>query len=88
LGRKAYAIANQGPEAADLFMQAARGWLCAKAVTEAHEFKLPAAVFEDCELVSPRWRPRLLAASAHWLHGRQSPDSELLQQAREAIQKL
>jgi hypothetical protein len=88
LGRKAFAVANQAPEAASLYMQAARRWLCAKAVTEAHEFKLPAALFEDYELVSPQWRPRLLAASAHWLHGRQSPDSDLLQQARQAIQKL
>ena len=88
LGRKAFAIANQGPEAAALFMRAARSSLCTKAVTEAHEFKLPSALFEDYELVSPLWRPRLLAASTHWLHGRQSPDSELLQQVRQALQKL
>lgn len=87
-GRKAFAIAKQGPEAAALYMQAARSWLCAKAAVEAHEFKLPTALFEDYELVSPLWRPRVLAASAHWLHGRQSPDSQLLQQVRQAIQKL
>ena len=87
LGRKAFALANQAPEATALYMQAARSWLCAKAAIEAHEFKLPTALFEDCELVSPLWRPRLLAASAHWLHGRQSPDSELLQQVRQAIQE-
>jgi hypothetical protein len=69
-------------------MQTARRWLCAKAAVEAHEFKLPAALFEDDELVSPTWRPRLLAASAHWLHGRQSPDSALLQQVRQALQRL
>jgi hypothetical protein len=68
-------------------MQAARSWLCAKAVVEAHEFKLPAALFEDYELVSPQWRPRLLAASAHWLHGSQSRDSEMFMQARHALQK-
>ena len=88
MGRKAFALANQGPEAARLYMHAARHWLCAKAVIEAHEFKLPAALFEDYELVSPLWRPRLLAGSAHWLHGSQSPDSELLQQARRESQKL
>jgi hypothetical protein len=88
LSRKAFAIANQGPEAAALFMQAARSALCMKAITEAHEFKLPCALFEDYELVSHPWRPRLLAASTHWLHGRQSPDSQLLQEVRHAIQKL
>jgi hypothetical protein len=88
LGRKTFALANQGAEVAALYMQAARNWLCAKAAIEAHEFKLPAALFEDYEFVSPPWRNRLLAAAAHWLHGRQSPDSPLLQQARQAIQKL
>jgi hypothetical protein len=31
------------------------------------------------------WRPRLLAASARWVHGKQSPDSPLIEQAREAL---
>jgi hypothetical protein len=88
LGRQVFALVNQDPAAAGLYMQAARKWLCAKAVVEAHEFKLPAAMFEDYSLVSPEWRPRLLAASAHWLHGKQSPDSQLLREAREEIQKL
>lgn len=87
LGRKVFAVVNQDPQAAVQYMQAARNWLCAKAAVEAHEFKLPAALFEDYELVSREWRPRLLAASAHWLHGSQSPDSELFQQARQALQK-
>jgi hypothetical protein len=88
LGRKAFALVDREPAAAGRYMAAARGWLCAKAAVEAHEFKLPAALFEDYELVSPEWRPRLLAASAHWLHGRQSPDSALLRAARQEIQKL
>ena len=50
--------------------------------------KLPAALFEECEWVSAEWRPRLLAAAAHWLHGKRSPDSEVLQQARKALQRL
>jgi hypothetical protein len=89
LGRKVFALVNREPTAAaGHYMQAARSWLCVKAAVEAHEFKLPAALFEDYELVSPHWRPRLLAASAHWLHGRQSPDSTVLQQARKEIQNL
>jgi hypothetical protein len=88
LGRKVFALVDREPAATQQYMDAARGWLCAKAAVEAHEFKLPAALFEDYELVSPACRPRLLAASAHWLHGRQSPDSPLLREAREEIQKL
>jgi len=88
IGRKVFSLVNREPAAVRHYIQAARGWLCAKAAVEAHELKLPAALFEDYELVSPQWRPRLLAASAHWLHGRQSPDSPVLQQARREIQKL
>ena len=40
-------------------MKVARGWLCAKATVEAYEYKLPAALFEDYEVISPAWRPRL-----------------------------
>lgn len=85
-GRKVYALFNRNPDAAMRYMQAARDWLCRKTTVEAHEFKLPAALFEDYEGVSPEWRPRLLAASAHWLHGKQSPDSELLRRARQELQ--
>jgi hypothetical protein len=87
LGRKVFALVSREPAAAGEYAQAARGWLCAKAAVEAHEFKLPAALFEDHESVSPEWRPRLLAASAHWLHGKQSPDSGVFQEARREIQK-
>jgi len=88
LGRKVFALVNRESAAAGHYMQEARRWLCVKAAVEAHEFKLPVALFEDYELVSPEWRPRLLAASAHWLHGPQSPDSPVLQEARQEIQKL
>ena len=88
LGRQVFALMSRDPAAAGPYMRTARGWLCAKAAVEAHEFKLPPALFEDYELVSPEWRPRLLAASAHWLHGKQSSDSPVLQQARREIQTL
>jgi hypothetical protein len=88
LGRKTFALVHQHADAAELYMQAARGWLSVKASVEAHEYKLPAALFEDCPRVSPEWRPRLLAASAHWLHGNQSPDSRVLEAARDAVRKL
>ncbi len=83
--RKVFALVTKSPEAAGLFEQAARHWLCRKATVDAHEYKLPAAMFEDYELVSANWRPRLLAASAHWLHGEQSEDAAPVRQARELL---
>jgi hypothetical protein len=83
--RKVFALMTEHPEAAPLYMRAARSWLVVKATMEAHEYKLPAALFEEFERVSPRWRPRLLAASARWIHGKNSRDSALLQKAREAL---
>lgn len=87
IGRKVYALLTRDPEAVSLYLQVARSWLTVKATMEAHEYKLPGALFEDYDLVSAEWRPRLLASSAHWLHGRQSADSRLLQQAREAMRQ-
>lgn len=86
-GRMVFALVSQQPDALGLYTQAARSWLCVKTTVEAHDHKLPAAIFENCEWVTPQWRPRLLAASAHWLHGPQSPDSPLIQQARDALTK-
>ena len=83
--RKVFALVTARPNAADLYVQASRHWLCRKATVDAHEYKLPAALFEDYELVSASWGPRLLAASAHWLHGQQSEDSAPLRQARAVL---
>lgn len=79
--RKVFTLVTENPTAASLFARAARHWLCRKATVDAHEYKLPAALFEDYELVSAEWRPRLLAASVHWLHGRQSEDAAPVRQA-------
>ena len=75
----------QRPTAAQPFMQTARTLLCVKASTDPHDFKYPAAAFEDASLASPEWRPYLLASSVHALHGVKSPDSEVLLKARSAI---
>ena len=75
----------QRPAAAQPFMQTARTLLCMKASTDPHDFKYPAAAFEDAFLASPEWRPYLLASSVHALHGMKSPDSEMLLRARSAI---
>ena len=83
--RAVFALLTRNPDAAGAFAQAARHWLCRKATVDAHEYKLPVALFEDYELVSVAWRPRLLAASAHWLHGPQSEDAAPARQAREVL---
>ena len=67
------------------FLRTARSLLCAKASLDPHDFKYPAAAFEDASLVSREWRPHLLASTVHALHGTRSDDSPVLVQAREAL---
>jgi hypothetical protein len=67
------------------FMQSARSFLCLKASLDPHDIKFPAAIFEDAANVSARWRPFILAASVHALHGSKSPDTSVLVQVRGAM---
>jgi hypothetical protein len=67
------------------FMQSARSFLCVKASLDPHDIKYPAAVFEDAHLVSPEWRPYLLASSVHALHGNKSNDTAVLVKVRDAL---
>jgi hypothetical protein len=82
--RAAFALL-QAPAHAVEFARVARGLLCAKATRDPHDLKYPVAAFEDTALASPEWRPYLLAASVHALHGTTSADSPILTQAREAL---
>jgi hypothetical protein len=66
------------------FQQTARTFLCVKASLDPHDFKYPAAAFEDAARVHPQWRSYLLAASVHALHGSKSHDTPVLVEAREA----
>jgi hypothetical protein len=72
---------------ADAFMTAARRLVIAKA-NEPHYYKFPAALFEDCRLVSPAWRPHVLAATVYYLKGPDDPDSPVMRRAREALRPL
>jgi hypothetical protein len=56
-----------------------------KASLDPHDFKYPAAAFEDAFLASREWRPYLLASTVHALHGSKSDDSTVLAQARETL---
>jgi len=68
-----------------LFLQTARRLLCLKSTREVHDFKFPVALFEHYQHVSPEWKPNILAASAHYLHGTKMDDCEAVREAREAI---
>ncbi len=80
----AYAQRHEGKPA---LLAGARRLVYTKA-TEAHEYKYPAAAFEDISIVSPTWRPHMLAASTLYLPAAKAPDSALIQRAKEAIAGL
>ena len=44
-------------------------------------------LFENYRYVSPQWKPNLLAASVHVLHGKEMEDSQIVSQARERLGK-
>jgi hypothetical protein len=83
--RKVFVLARERPESVPLFVQTAHSWLCRKANDDAHEYKFLAAILEDATCVSPAWQPHLLAASANYFHGKQTPDNPVIQQVQEAL---
>ncbi|MCA9052238.1 MAG: hypothetical protein KDA75_00300 [Planctomycetaceae bacterium] len=66
------------------FLHAARALVLAKG-NESHRYKFPIAVFEDLELLSPRWRPFFLAATTCYLCSSGMPDSKVMETARELL---
>lgn len=83
--RLAFAYASRFPKT-DEFLATSRRLVCAKATVDAHDYKYPIAMFEDLTLVSPTWRPHLIAATVHWLPSSRSPDSPVTLLARETLQ--
>jgi hypothetical protein len=69
-------------------LRAARRLMPVKSSGDPHDIKFPVAIFEDLDLVSPGWRPHLVAASAFSFWGSERPDLPLMQQVREAVGKL
>jgi hypothetical protein len=67
------------------FLETARRLVCLKATQNAHDVKFPSAIFENYELAGRQWRPYLLAASVHWLHGVKMPDNPAVLSARDAL---
>jgi hypothetical protein len=76
-------LRNPGNHAA--FTQTARSFLCVKASLDPHDITFPAAAFEDACFVSPEWRPYLLAAPVHSLHGTRSKETPVLVQVRKTL---
>lgn len=81
--RKAIGYAMDHPDLT-AFSRVARNILFRKA-EESHRFKYAAAVFEDLDLVSPAWRPHMLATSTYYLQGPAERDSEAVVRARKAL---
>lgn len=81
--RQAYAYAQADPGAATFFDGARR--LVFLKSTEHHHFKWPAAIFEDYRLVSPSWRPHLLATSVLYLRGAAHEDSPVVLRALDVL---
>jgi hypothetical protein len=70
-----------------VFARLARELVFRKA-SDAHHYKYAAAIFEDHDLVSPEWRPHLLATSVYYLRGSEAPDSPLMRNVRESLRTL
>jgi hypothetical protein len=84
--RMAFAFAQgHSPEP---LLRSARRLLPTKSSGDPHDIKFPVAIFEDLDLVSPSWRPHLLAAGAFSFWGSERPDLPFMQQTREAIGEL
>jgi hypothetical protein len=80
---RAKAVALGQRESAAQELWEARRRLVFRKAEDVHDYKYLAAVWEDAGLVSPAWRPYLVAASFRD-HAR-LPDSPVLLQAREAL---
>jgi hypothetical protein len=72
----------------ELLLSAARRLLPLKSSGDPHDIKYPVAVFEDLDLVSPGWRPHILASAVFSFCGSDRPDNPRMEQVREAVRKL
>ena len=68
----------------DSFAGSARQ-LIARKGTDAHHFKYGMAIFENLELVSPAYRPHMLATAPYYIRGSSDADSAVVTQALEAM---
>jgi hypothetical protein len=83
---RAFAFASRHPQSA-AYPQLARQLIFRKG-TDAHHYKYAAAIFEDYELVSPKWQPHMLATSVYYLRGTNESDSKVMDRAVEALKRV
>ncbi len=81
--RSAFAYATHHADQPALFSAARR--LVFTRSTDTHDYKYPAAAFEDIPIVSPAWRPHMLAASMLHIPPPTAPESQVIQRARRAV---
>jgi hypothetical protein len=74
---QAQAYAARGGNLSGFVSMARR--LVVRKQSDAHHYKYATAVFEDLGLVSPEWRPQILATSVYYLRGQNSADDSLVQ---------
>ena len=84
--RSAFAYATRHANQPALFSAARR--LVFTRATDTHDYKYPAAAFEDIPTVSPAWRPHMLAASMLHIPSPTAPESPVVQRARDAVAGL
>ncbi len=84
--RSAFAYARRYASPSAL-VSAARRLVFTRA-TDTHDYKYPAAAFEDMSTVSPSWRPHMLAASILHIPAPTAPESQIIQRARTAVAGL
>jgi hypothetical protein len=84
---RSFAFAQKWPDSGVLRRAAGR-LLPLKVNWDPHKIKFPVAIFEDCEQVSPEWRPAMTAAASCSFQGSDRPDSPVVYQVREALRKL
>lgn len=67
------------------YKEAARLFTAMKSTQDVHDVKFPVAIFENHDLVNPHWRPHLIAASSHYMHGTQMKDNPAVRTAKELL---
>jgi hypothetical protein len=78
------AASDNHPEWLDGFAGSARQLIARKA-TDAHHYKYGMAIFENLELVSPAYRPHVLATAPYYIRGSGDADSAVVTQALRAM---
>jgi hypothetical protein len=84
--RSVFAYATRHANHTALFSAARR--LVFTRAADTHDYKYPAAAFEDIPAVSPAWRPHMLAASMLHIPPVTAPESDLIRRAKEAVAGL